>query len=765
MYNYLYNIVFPSSEENDQEKLHEEKKETENKFGDIFDQNIVRTSGKIPNSTFYTNFKANESNFNKSQSILDLRPKQREPNVDSSVQHSKYSSTLKNQKMIEKSNHEQNSEPTYYKRAITYFEEDKNTDARKVENFGIVRNSQIKNLYKAKIEPDVMREKTKEILETQQQIKQPIEFQITPVPLNKPQNTTKEKIPLNKPQNTIDEKILENKNPQTKSPLIENLFPDKNPPKSPENKNKPITDTDLFKSVMFPDLSESKIKDTPDPSIGFSNLIWDKPAEQYQEQSPQVNTNKSQENITFKPIFPNHSEIIQPPAETPSFSKSFSFSEEPLPKQEEKKPDKKTPSTIIQSSLIQVKLPIVEEVDETGIQETKLTNTYDTEDIAKMVKMIPELTTTVADEERNAPPAMINEMVGVIGDFFNKIASEIDDKWLIQVDKIIDIFDKYKNNKSAYLILSNKFSRKLIIGCVNEFDKNKVKTVFLGVVVQLLARKHPGVLDLIYTFLHKRFKLLHPSYEDFDSTKHEYEGYLIYLGFSPKDGKEITKANYKTQAQLKTAAIARWPKEAIEDFFEKLDCYSTLLFSIMGISLEKQLNVNWDKQLNRRDLTDLKRQQLLEKKDTWYPALDRFMNKHRIDISGNQFKFYIEYMKKLLKLPIGHIYFSTVIIKNWVILSDDLYTEGSIGNIHYKIVELIHRNYVPKLEEFCKVNKKPVWFHGSAKDFDDNMIVMRCKLKDIIEGRKNKKRKIINKFTEIDEQCRSESESEDNFGY
>ena len=41
------------------------------------------------------------------------------------------------------------------------------------------------------------------------------------------------------------------------------------------------------------------------------------------------------------------------------------------------------------------------------------------------------------------------------------------------------------------------------------------------------------------------------------------------------------------------------------------------------------------------------------------------------------------------------------------------------------------------------------------------MIVMKCKLKDIVEGRK----KIINKFTEIDEQCRSASEDEDDNGY
>lgn len=114
-------------------------------------------------------------------------------------------------------------------------------------------------------------------------------------------------------------------------------------------------------------------------------------------------------------------------------------------------------------------------------------------------------------------------------------------------------------------------------------------------------------------------------------------------------------------------------------------------------------------------------------------------------------------MKKLLKLHISHVYYSAIIIKNWVILSEDLYTDERIGNIHFKMVELLHKHFVPKAEEFCKQSKKPKWFYGSHKEFDDNMIVMKLKLKEIVERRK----KIINRYTEIDDKCRSESEDDD----
>jgi len=83
----------------------------------------------------------------------------------------------------------------------------------------------------------------------------------------------------------------------------------------------------------------------------------------------------------------------------------------------------------------------------------------------------------------------------------------------------------------------------------------------------------------------------------------------------------------------------------------------------------------------------------------------------------------MEYIVNLLKLPIEHMYFSSVLVKNWIIMAEDLYKDPVYGKIVHKYIEMIYKSYLPKVEKMFTESNRPKWFFGETDEFYNNFLV------------------------------------------
>lgn len=95
-------------------------------------------------------------------------------------------------------------------------------------------------------------------------------------------------------------------------------------------------------------------------------------------------------------------------------------------------------------------------------------------------------------------------------------------------------------------------------------------------------------MDLVVAILVRKSKLLWPDYETFDPKGPvTYEDYLIDLGFDrpASGGKPLIRTNFKNQAEFEMAADKKFDGDSCDRFLSRLDCYSTILFAILGTDL------------------------------------------------------------------------------------------------------------------------------------------------------------------------------------
>ena len=91
---------------------------------------------------------------------------------------------------------------------------------------------------------------------------------------------------------------------------------------------------------------------------------------------------------------------------------------------------------------------------------------------------------------------------------------------------------------------------------------------------------------------------------------------------------------------------------------------------------------------NNPNITREKMDRLYQKASDYERERHDFFRKHRIDLRHNNFKHYLCFLKTLLKKDIlDNIYFSSVIITNWINLSSDIYRDypeiiSWIGTLH-----------------------------------------------------------------------------------
>lgn len=95
---------------------------------------------------------------------------------------------------------------------------------------------------------------------------------------------------------------------------------------------------------------------------------------------------------------------------------------------------------------------------------------------------------------------------------------------------------------------------------------------------------------MVVGILVRKSKLLWPDYEAYDPKGSVgYEDWLVDLGFDRPagDGKVLVRGNFRNQAEFEMAADKRFGGDSCDRFLSRLDCYSTILFAILGTDLSK----------------------------------------------------------------------------------------------------------------------------------------------------------------------------------
>ena len=232
---------------------------------------------------------------------------------------------------------------------------------------------------------------------------------------------------------------------------------------------------------------------------------------------------------------------------------------------------------------------------------------YKPEDIKDINKVFTQLTQNVNDLKKKIDKGIIEEIDDKVNDFFTKTCDEIDNHFMERVDELLCLFDKFKHNKEPYQVLAKTFILQFISNNYKKFSSNQVRSVYGGVIIRILGCKHQEVLDTTVSVFRRKFLILLPEFHEFDENKESYEDYLIELGFDKPGNdsiKPINKTNYPDKKARDAAAMKRFPDSSISDFFNRLDCYSIMLFAILGTNLNTYLN---------------------------RPEFGWFLNKHRLD--------------------------------------------------------------------------------------------------------------------------------------
>jgi hypothetical protein len=94
--------------------------------------------------------------------------------------------------------------------------------------------------------------------------------------------------------------------------------------------------------------------------------------------------------------------------------------------------------------------------------------------------------------------------------------------------------------------------------------------------------------------------------------------------------------------------------------------------------------------------------------------VESFKAKHQIDLGEYpDYKEYLRFIDELFQISTeDHLYFSTILIRNWVQFSDQI----SASHMNMSVlIKILRDGLVPKAQKLFRISPKPVWFHATPQ--------------------------------------------------
>ena len=229
--------------------------------------------------------------------------------------------------------------------------------------------------------------------------------------------------------------------------------------------------------------------------------------------------------------------------------------------------------------------------------------------------------------------------------------------------------------------------------------------MYYGTIIVILNSFHSHFVEIIIAVIFRKFKILIPEISE--RTKFENNTkFLLDLGFDKiRDAKQNIVA-----------------KTNLENYLEILDAYSMLFFSIIGVDFKFLL-----KKIGK---------------------ITKLRNFTKFDTTS----YYLNYLQNLLKLDYSKNPFITVVLKNYVLSSSEVFLVHK--NEMLSNFEKINKEILPKLTNYIKNNAKKDFNllnkTENYKELEISLKVLEKELQKIL-----KERKVIDKFIKYDEKVRS----------
>ena len=289
--------------------------------------------------------------------------------------------------------------------------------------------------------------------------------------------------------------------------------------------------------------------------------------------------------------------------------------------------------------------------------------------------------------------------------FFSQICFEIDSHFIERIQELVKVFEDNIEKEEIYLYLVRSFILKVFSDVRERYKSSPITIIYYGTIIVILNSFQSHFVEIILAVIFRKFKILIPEVLDKKNFK-ENIGFLLDLGFDK-------------MRDVKGDIVA---KTNLEDYLEILDAYSMLFFSIIGVNFKNLIRI--------------------------IKQYSKIGHMNRYNLTHN----YLNFLENLMKLDYWKYPFITVVLKNYILASSEVFKENKDEMLKNFI--LIKNVIIPKLKEYIEKQVKEDFpllnEKQNFKELEISMRVLEKELEKILSDRK-----VVDKFIKYDEKVRA----------
>lgn len=190
----------------------------------------------------------------------------------------------------------------------------------------------------------------------------------------------------------------------------------------------------------------------------------------------------------------------------------------------------------------------------------------------------------------------------------SKVCSSIDDHFIDRCEEMIDLFLD-SEDKDEQVLKVHSLIFKLLTDSMQNFQKNKIKTIYMTVVINVLNQKYPFIVEMFISVLVRKFFFLLPIIQpdsglisknqknEYDPSsdsfwnRHKHFSKMFVLKLSEEDWRQfegVDRRDASMQKKYQKLLRKQFSKKGFETFLSQLNVYSALYFAIIGFRYNEE---------------------------------------------------------------------------------------------------------------------------------------------------------------------------------